>query len=131
MTDVTHYLRRSERSMTVGRILGPPSDFERTADNRFAVDAFLGYTQLPRIGSTPRPDAVYVTVADVDDLEPWLSRLGGIVHVNESAREGLQLWTLHTATPPRRDGSQVPIRVSAVVVSGASVLSGVQSAVAA
>jgi hypothetical protein len=121
----------SRTTVTIGRIPAPPSEFERTSDNRFAVDALLGYTQLPAPSITAHADAVYVTVTDVDDLEPWLVRLGGVIHVDESAREGLQLWTLNTATPPRKDGSQVPIRVTAVVVVGEFVLSGLQSAVAA
>jgi hypothetical protein len=127
--DPTVFPGRTDRTIPVTRIPGG-TDFERTSDNRVAVEALLGYTQLPAPTVVARPDVVFVTVADVNDLERWLSCLGGVIHVSEAAIEGLQLWTLHTQTPERRGGSRVAIRVSAVVVVGQAVLSEVKRAVA-
>ncbi|AQW55242.1 hypothetical protein ACIQPP_05325 [Streptomyces violaceusniger] len=110
----------------------PPSldNYRKTSDNRHAVEAMLGYLSLPAPTLVPRADAVHVTVTDVDDLGAWVCALGGGVHRGPST-DGAALWTLHTATPTRRDGSKVKIRVHVAVVDGDDVLARVRRAVSA
>ncbi|WP_309029025.1 hypothetical protein [Streptomyces alfalfae] len=108
----------------------PISEYGLISDNRVAVEAMLDHLPLPAPTVIPRAEAVFVTVADLDDLGAWLQQRGGIVHVS-SAGDGLELWTLLTATPKRRDGSSVPVRVSVPVPMGESVMHFIRAAVAA
>lgn len=97
------------------------TDTDRTADNRLAVAAMLGYLPLPAATVTPRPDAVHVTVTSARELSQWVYALGGR-HRRTAAADGVVLWTLHTQTPERPGGSIVQIRVHAAVVEGEDVL---------
>jgi hypothetical protein len=108
----------------------PLSEYGLISDNRLAVEVLLDYTGLPAPTLIPRPDAVFVVVADVDDLEKWLDALGGRIHIS-SAADGLELWTLLTQTEPRGDGSRVEVRVSVPVPMGSWVQDAVRQAVAA
>ncbi|MFH9072745.1 hypothetical protein [Streptomyces alboflavus] len=111
-------------------IVRPLSEFGLISDNRVAVEAMLDFHTLPAPTLISRADAVFVTVADLDDLGEWLRARGGIVHVS-SAGDGLELWTLLTTTPTRADGSSVPVRVSVPVPMGESVMAYIRAAVAA
>lgn len=99
-------------------------------DNRHAVEALLDYTPLPAPKMTPRPDGVFVSVADLDDLGEWLQALGGRIR-RGPVFEGVAVWTLHTETAPRADGSSVAVRVSVPVLVDESVMPYIRSAVAA
>lgn len=116
--------------MTAQTSASSRSEFALTSDNRLAVEALLGYLPLPAPTLIARPDAVFITVADVDDLGEWLSALGGVVH-RTSAADGLELWTLVTSTPERDDGSSVKVRVSVPVPMGEQVMDEITAAVAA
>ncbi|MEU6279789.1 hypothetical protein [Streptomyces sp. NPDC047028] len=116
--------------MTTETTVPPVSELAQTSDNRIAVEVMLDYLALPAPSVTARPDAVYVSVADVDDLGAWLTARGGRVHVHP-AGDGVELWTLLTSSPERADGSSVPIRVSAPVPAGEVVLGYIVAAVAA
>ncbi|MEU3289949.1 hypothetical protein [Streptomyces longwoodensis] len=110
--------------MSAEPIERPLSDSDLTASHELAVRSMLDYLTLPAATITPRPDAVHVTVTSARDLSRWLYDLGG--HIEQSSgTAGVVLWTVHTKTPERGDGSTVPIRVHAVVVSGEDVLAGV------
>ena len=116
---------------TTVRPLSELSDLmAQTSDNRIAVESLLDYTPLPAPVLIARPDAVFVTVADVDDLGVWLRELGGKIH-RTSAADGLELWTLLTLTPPSRRRGQVPVRVSVPVPMGEQVMDYIRAAVAA
>lgn len=104
--------------------------YGQESDNRIAVEVFLNYTPLPAPTVIPRPEAVFVMVADVDDLGAWLRELGGTIH-RTSAADGLELWTLLTKTPPSRARGQVAVRVSVPVPMGESVMDYIRQAVAA
>ncbi|MFD8806255.1 hypothetical protein [Streptomyces sp. NPDC059597] len=106
------------------------SALAQTSDNRIAVESLLDYTPLPAPTLIARADAVFVMVADVDDLGQWLHALGGRIH-RTSAADGLELWTLLTATPKRADGSSVQVRVSVPVPMGELVQDEIRAAVAA
>ncbi|MFF9894911.1 hypothetical protein [Streptomyces longispororuber] len=106
------------------------SEYGLISDNRVAVEAMLDYLPLPAPTMIPRADAVFVTVADLDDLGEWLRARGGTIHVS-SAADGLELWTLLTATPLRADGSAVPVRVSVPVPMGEQVMDHIRAAVSA
>ena len=99
------------------------------SDNRNAFEAMQNYMALPAPTFVARHDVVYVSVADADDLLPWLSELGGEIH-RSAEFEGVQLWTLHTFTPPTGDGSRIPIRVSVPLPMGESVMPELLEAVA-
>lgn len=101
----------------------------QTSDNRIAVESFLDYTPLPAPTMISRADAVFVTVADIDDLGLWLRELGGKIH-RTSAADGLELWTLLTLTPPSRRRGRVAVRVSVPVPMGESVMDYIRAAVA-
>ncbi|WP_406337329.1 hypothetical protein [Streptomyces sp. NBC_00649] len=105
------------------------SAFERKSDNRLAVEAAVAYLALPAPTLVARPDAVHVTVNDVDDLSAWVYFLGGEVRRGPSS-DGAALWTLRTETPARPDGSKVTVYVHAAVVDGDDVLVEVRRAVA-
>lgn len=107
----------------------PLSVHQLVCDTRVAIDALLGSTGLPAPSVVVRPDEVHITVSDPDDLPLWLHALGGAVR-RSPAFEGAELWTLHTCTPMRGDGTVVPIAVHTVVVEGEELLSEVTAAVA-
>ncbi|MFF3730442.1 hypothetical protein ACFYXM_09015 [Streptomyces sp. NPDC002476] len=100
------------------------------SDNRTAVESLLNYADLPAPTVISRPDAVYVSVADADDLLPWLNLLGGVVH-RAPAWAGLELWSLTTFTPPGSSGVRVLVRVSVSVPVGEALMHEIVSAVAA
>ncbi|MFG3048095.1 hypothetical protein ACGFZR_24585 [Streptomyces sp. NPDC048241] len=102
----------------------------KTSDNRIAVESLLDYTPLPAPTLIARAEAVFITVADVDDLGLWLRELGGKVH-RTWAGDGLELWTLLTLTPPSRRRGRVPVRVSVPVPAGELVMDYIRAAVAA
>ncbi|NEE06908.1 hypothetical protein G3M58_10670 [Streptomyces sp. SID7499] len=104
--------------------------YGQTSDNRLTVEAMLDYLPLPAPTVIARPEAVFVTVADVDDLGEWLRELGGRIH-RSSAGDGLELWTLLTETPPSRARGRVAVRVSVPVPMGESVMDYIRAAVAA
>lgn len=100
-----------------------------TRDNEFAFHIFHSeHPSLPAPSSSPRPDGMFVTVADVDDLGPWLTRLGGEIH-RSPMFEGMSLWTLHTTFPGTRD-RRIPLRVSVAVLADELVMADILQAVA-
>ncbi|WP_055696546.1 hypothetical protein [Streptomyces silaceus] len=104
--------------------------YELVSDNRAAVEAMLNYVPVPAPTMIARAEAVFVMVADLDDLGVWLQARGGVIHVS-SAGDGLELWTLLTTTPKRGDGSSVPVRVSVPVPMGEIVMAYILAAVVA
>lgn len=106
------------------------ASYGQTSDNRLAVEAMLDYLPLPAPTVIARADAVFVTVADLDDLGAWLRELDGRIHIT-SAADGLELWTLLTQTPPSRARGRVPVRVSVPVPQGEQVMDYIRAAVAA
>lgn len=108
----------------------PVTTLGAISDNRLAVEAMLDSLALPCPTLVSRPDAVYVTVTDVDDLGVWLCERGGDIHVS-TAFEGVELWTLHTETPKRANGSPVAVRVSVPVLAGEPVMDYIRAAVTA
>lgn len=114
-----------------------PETAQSTADrvwtqhrNGAEVELLLNYTNLPAPVIVPRVDAVHVMVADIDDLGVWLEQRGGTIH-RSPAFEGVRMWTLHTKTDPRPDGTTIPILVSVPVVDGDLVMHWIAAAVAA
>jgi hypothetical protein len=98
--------------------------------NAFTVDCLIDRTGLPAPVRIPRPEWVHVMVVDVDDLGVWLRELGGEIHVSP-AFEGVELWTLHTATEPDEDEDVRPaaVRVSVPVPMGELVMDWIRAAV--
>ncbi|MGW5928023.1 hypothetical protein ACWF2L_17505 [Streptomyces anulatus] len=107
----------------------PPDIYAVTSDNRLAVQTVLDSTGLPAPTMVARADAVHVTLADPDDLARWMYVLGGEIRRGVEI-SGASLWTLHTETPVRLNGTSVRILVHVPVVSGEDVLAELRSAVA-
>lgn len=107
-----------------------PSAFERISDNRHTVESMLDRLTLPSPTVIVRPDAVYITVPDLDDLGEWLQECGGEIHISP-ARDGLELWTLLTETPRRSDGTVVRVLVSVPVPASETVMAFIRAAVTA
>jgi hypothetical protein len=106
----------------------PPSTYAITSDNRLAVQTLIDNMALPAPTMVARPDAVHVTLADVDDLARWMYELGGEIRRGIEI-SGASLWTLHTETPVRLSGSTVRILVHVPVVSGEDILAELRTAV--
>ncbi|MFF1498661.1 hypothetical protein ACFVZR_01985 [Streptomyces sp. NPDC058316] len=106
----------------------PPDTYAVTSDNRLAVQVVIDGFALPAPTLVARPDAVHITLADVDDLAQWLYALGGEVRRGIEL-DGASLWTLRTQTPRGLNGSTVPVRVHVPVVAGEDVLAELHSAV--
>lgn len=96
--------------------------------NALTVDCLIDGTNLPAPVRIPRAESVHVMCADVDDLGEWLRALGGEIHVSPEF-EGVELWTLHTSTEPREDGSSTAVLVSVPVPSGELVMDWIRAAV--
>lgn len=116
------------QDLTVRPLSELGQSYGQTSDNRIAVEVMLDYLPLPAPTMIPRPDAVFIAVADLDDLGMWLRELGGRIH-RSSAADGLELWTLLTQTPPSRARGRVPIRVSVPVPMGEQVQDFIRAAV--
>ncbi|MGC4946225.1 hypothetical protein ACLQ2N_08460 [Streptomyces sp. DT224] len=107
--------------MSAQPIEPPPDSYAVSSDNRLAVQVLIDNMGLPAPTLVARPDAVHVTLADVDDLAQWVYELGGEVRRGIEI-DGASLWTLRTETPRRLNGSTVRILVHVPVVSGEDVL---------
>lgn len=106
----------------------PPDTYAITSDNRLAVQTVIDNLALPAPTLVARPDAVHITLADVDDLGQWMYALGGDIRRGIEI-SGASLWTLHTQTPQRLNGSTVRILVHVPVVNGEDVLAELRTAV--
>ncbi|MFI9200217.1 hypothetical protein [Streptomyces sp. NPDC053048] len=106
----------------------PPAGLMVQRDNEVAVTSLLNRTSLHAPTIFPRPHAVHVVVNNVDDIGDWLTSLGGEIKVRPSG-DGLEVWTLHTSTPRRADGSSVAVLVSAVLPEGELVFDYIRAAV--
>lgn len=100
------------------------------SDNRTAFESMQNYMALPAPTYIARPEAVFVSVPDADDLLPWIFELGGVIH-KSPAFEGVELWTLHTQTPADGRGHRGEIRVSVPLPVGEPVMPEVAQAVSA
>lgn len=105
-----------------------PSTISARRDNEFAFHVFHGeHPNLPAPSYSPRHDGMFINVADVDDLVPWLAKLNGEIH-RSPVFEGMSLWTLHTSFP-WIGGRRIPIRVSVAVLADELVMDSVRKAV--
>lgn len=107
----------------------PLGQLREQSSNRAAFEAMQNYMDLPAPSQVVRPEGVFVSVADPDDLLPWLDQLGGVVHVSP-VFEDVQMWRLHTFLPPSA-GVRVPVWVSVAVPVGESLMHTIVAAVAA
>lgn len=89
----------------------------RACANGTELSVFLDYANLPKPVTKPvaRPEAVYVTVANEDDLAQWMVALGGEIHVS-TAFGGFKTWVLYTKlrTSDRRE---LPVRVAVPIAA--------------
>lgn len=118
--------------MTLPKAPLPDAEMARALaqqQNARTVDYLIDGSNLPAPVRIPRAESVHVMVADVDDLGEWLRALGGEIHVSPEF-EGVELWTLHSSTEPREDGTSTRVLVSVPVPSGELVMSWIRSAVA-
>jgi len=81
--------------------------------NASAIECLINTSDLDRpVSVEVRPDAVYVAVAEVEGLLPWLDELGGVVQVVDLP-SGFRVWTLRAVYPWIADET-VSVRVAAV-----------------
>jgi len=100
-------------------------------DNRLAVETERNVYSLPGgARMEPSPDAVRILATDVETLGHWLEARGGSVTVAQ-AGDGVQVWTLRTATeaelpkfPP------VTVLVSVLVTDDEQMMPEIRAAVA-
>lgn len=122
---------QSVHVMTLAETPLPDAEMARAVaqqQNARTVEYLLNSTCLPAPVLIPRPDHVHVMAADVDDLGMWLRELGGEIHKSPEF-EGVELWTLHTQTEPRVDGSTTSVLVSVPVPADELVMDWIRRAV--
>ncbi|MER7815582.1 hypothetical protein [Streptomyces sp. NPDC096153] len=92
--------------MTATQITHPSAEAEvplrdwwaQREKNRLSVETECCVFGLPRGARTePGYDAVRILTTDIEDLSHWLEVRGGTVTVT-NAGDGIQVWTLRTAT---------------------------------
>lgn len=110
----------------------PPSPWQRISDNRIAFETFRNTTPLTVNAPVVvvRPEAVFVTVADMDDLGAWLEARGGVIH-RSPVFEGMQTWVLHLDIEATSYHPVIPVQVSVTVVADEPVMGDIEMAVAA
>ncbi|WP_431980069.1 hypothetical protein [Streptomyces qinglanensis] len=111
--------------MSAQPIEQPPITYFSTERNRRAVETTIDTLSLPYIAVTARPAAVHVIASSIRDLCVWTFQLGGRIDQGVTAADGESaMYTLHTGTPARADGSSVAVQVHAISVAGDEPLSG-------
>ncbi|MFF7452164.1 MULTISPECIES: hypothetical protein [unclassified Streptomyces] len=131
-TQTTHWTERPtllHRPATATDSLETRMAMQQT--NAYAVRVFLDHTPLPATSMVARPERVHVTLAEVDDLEPWLETLGGRITVREADESGVEMWTLRTKLPADSYSEAIHVWVHVPVVEGELVLHAIRTAVAA
>jgi hypothetical protein len=94
------------------------ADCKARQHNERVVDGFVAAAESHLPGERiVRPDAAYITVADLEDLGAWLWELR-CPAVASPLAHGFEVWTLLASVPDWRGGPPVSVRVSAVVVAG-------------
>lgn len=104
-----------------------PSRLRQQQTNEFAFSVFNGEHNLPAPSMSPRADGVHVAVADVDDLGPWLTLLGGDIR-RSPVFEGRTMWVLSTSFQWIA-GTRVPVTVTASTLADELVLDYIRKAV--
>lgn len=88
-----------------------PTSIRRT-DPATAAQVTADLHNLPIGRLTARNQAAHIFNTDTRDLDAWLTALGGHI-TRQRAALGITLWTLHTTTEPRTDGTRTTILVHA------------------
>jgi hypothetical protein len=84
---------------------------------------------LPTGRLTARDTAAHIFTADIHELRAWINALGGFV-TRQRAGGAVTLWTLHTHTEPRSDGSSTPVLVHALSLASEDVHPDITESVA-
>ncbi|GAX57237.1 hypothetical protein [Streptomyces olivochromogenes] len=84
---------------------------------------------LPTGRITARDTAAHIFTADIHELRAWINALGGYV-TRQRAGGAVTLWTLHTHTELRSDGSSTPVLVHALSLAGEDIHPDITEAVA-
>jgi hypothetical protein len=87
-----------------------------TTDPVAAAQVTADLHGLPTGRLTARNTAAHIFTADLADLLAWRTALGGDV-TRQRAGGGVTLWTLHTHTEPRSDGTHTPILVHSLALT--------------
>ncbi|MFF6829583.1 hypothetical protein [Streptomyces longwoodensis] len=101
--------------------------------NDFSYCSTVDYKDLPqpggRVAHEALPDRVLVTATDIDVLGEWLHVMGGTV-TTVDLPHGQTVWTLATSTwSDSPKFPVVPVFVSVVLATGASVMCEIRAAV--
>ncbi|MEU7338639.1 hypothetical protein [Streptomyces sp. NPDC007074] len=84
---------------------------------------------LPTGRLIARDTAAHIFTADVYELRAWINALGGFV-TRQRAGGAVTLWTLHTHTEPRSDGSTTAVLVHALSLADEDIHPDITEAVA-
>ena len=82
----------------------------RRTDPATSAQVAADFHNLPIGRLTARNQAAHNFVPDLHDLDAWLTALGGHI-TRQRAGLGITIWTLHTATEPRSDGTRTTVLV--------------------
>jgi hypothetical protein len=82
----------------------------RRTDPAIAAQTTADLHNLPVGRLTARNQAAHIFLTDLNGLDAWLTALGGHV-TRQRAALGITLWTLHTATEERSDGTRTTVLV--------------------
>lgn len=97
-------------------------------ESRVELDANEHWLPTPNMQA--RHDGVRILTTNIEDLGRWLEVHGGEITTSE-AGDGVQVWTLRTATDVWPDGSRVPVLVSVLVPDDFPMMPEIRAAVAA
>ena len=103
--------------MTTQRTDHTPHHPDAAHTNECRVQTVVDDCALPVGTLTARVEGVYATTDIVHDLVPWRATLGGTVTVTPVG-SNLEVWTLHTHTPPLTGGQRTSIWVSCTAPAG-------------
>lgn len=105
-----------------------PTSIRRT-DPAIAAQVTADLHTLPTGRIVARNQVAHIFTADINDLLVWLTALGGHITRQHSSL-GITLWTLHTHTGPRADGSRTTVLVHASTLTDESTDHALTDAVA-
>lgn len=105
------------------------STFVRHTDPALAATVTADNHGLPTGRTAAYDNAAHIFLDHTDGLVAWHDALGGYT-TRQEAGHGVVLWTLHTSTEPRGDGTRTPVLVHALALDHELVYDALTAALA-